>query len=139
MIWIDAIGWTAAVVLLATIGPAGLHRIRRDKTSKLVYRDGCSSGQCAASSLFVIYSWLLSNWVFVITNLMLLVTALIGHAVYRRNLPEILALRLTLAEGGGPKHRDTLSTKDPPVASLGPDFQDLILTRFSSTGRSRVA
>ena len=42
-------------------------------------------GQCAASVLFVVYSWLLGSWVFVATNALLLVTAVIGEAIYLRN------------------------------------------------------
>jgi len=42
-------------------------------------------GQFAASSGFVIYSWLLENWVFLVTNLLLLITAAMGQWMYVRN------------------------------------------------------
>lgn len=42
-------------------------------------------GQCAASAGFVVYSLLLSNWVFVVTNSCVLVTALIGQALASRS------------------------------------------------------
>jgi hypothetical protein len=42
-------------------------------------------GQCAASISFVIYSWLLHNWVFVVTNALILLTAVIGEVIYLRN------------------------------------------------------
>jgi hypothetical protein len=41
-------------------------------------------GQLLASSGFVVYSWLLPNWVFVVTNALMLVTALLGQWLYRR-------------------------------------------------------
>ena len=42
-------------------------------------------GQTAASVGFIVYSWLVSNWVFVVTNTLILLTALAGEAVYLRN------------------------------------------------------
>jgi type IV secretory pathway TrbD component len=42
-------------------------------------------GQCAASVGFVLYSWLLGNWVFVVTNALILLTAVVGEVVYLRN------------------------------------------------------
>jgi hypothetical protein len=42
-------------------------------------------GQLAASTGFTIYSVLVNNWVFVATNLMLIVTAVAGQMIYRRN------------------------------------------------------
>jgi hypothetical protein len=42
-------------------------------------------GQCAASIAFILYSWLLRNWVFVATNALILLTALIGEVIYLRN------------------------------------------------------
>ena len=42
-------------------------------------------GQLAASTLFVIYSALLGNWVFVVTNALLLLAALVGEFIYLRN------------------------------------------------------
>jgi uncharacterized protein with PQ loop repeat len=42
-------------------------------------------GQLTASTGFLIYSWLVENWVFVVTNAALLTTALVGQVIYRRN------------------------------------------------------
>jgi len=42
-------------------------------------------GQVAASSGFVVYSWLLANWVFVVTNMLMIATAILGQWVYLRN------------------------------------------------------
>jgi len=39
----------------------------------------------AASTGFVIYSWLLGNWVFLVTNLLMLATAGVGQWIYLLN------------------------------------------------------
>lgn len=81
---VDWLGWGASAVLLATLGRQVLVQWRERST------EGVSSwlfvGQLAASTGFVIYSWLVGNWVFVTTNSAILLTALIGHWVYRRNV-----------------------------------------------------
>jgi MtN3 and saliva related transmembrane protein len=38
-----------------------------------------------ASVGFVVYSWLLGNWVFVVTNALMLCTALLGQWIYVSN------------------------------------------------------
>ena len=42
-------------------------------------------GQVAASSGFAVYSWMLGNWIFLATNLMLIVAALVGEGLYLHN------------------------------------------------------
>ena len=42
-------------------------------------------GQLTASSAFLVYSWLLHNWVFVVTNALLLVTAAVGELIFLHN------------------------------------------------------
>ncbi len=79
----ELIGWFAAAVLLTTIG--------RQVYSQ--WRDGQSVGlsrwlfigQITASVAFIVYSWLLRNWVFVVTNTLMLVTAALGQWVYLAN------------------------------------------------------
>ncbi len=77
------IGWLAAVVLLATIG-GQVYSQWRDGTSQGVSKF-LFAGQISASIGFVIYSWLLANWVFVITNGLILVAAVFGQWIYFRN------------------------------------------------------
>jgi MtN3 and saliva related transmembrane protein len=79
----ELIGWTAAVVLLATIGRQ-VYSQWRDGTSQGVSK-WLFVGQVSASVGFVVYSWILANWVFVVTNVLILVTALIGQWSYCRN------------------------------------------------------
>jgi MtN3 and saliva related transmembrane protein len=79
----ELIGWFAAGVLVITIG--------RQVYSQ--WRDGSSTGlsrwlfigQITASAAFILYSWLLRNWVFVVTNALMLVTAALGQWVYLAN------------------------------------------------------
>jgi MtN3 and saliva related transmembrane protein len=79
----ELIGWLAAVVLLATIGRQ-VYSQWRDGTSKGVSKF-LFAGQISASIGFVIYSWLLANWVFVVTNGLILVAAVFGQWIYLRN------------------------------------------------------
>ncbi len=79
----EIIGWTAATILLATLARQ-VYTQWRDHNSQGISR-WLFVGQCAASALFVVYSWLLGSWVFVVTNALLLVTAITGEAIYLRN------------------------------------------------------
>lgn len=80
---VDWLGWAASAVLLATLGRQVYVQWRERSTQ------GLSSwlfvGQLTASLGFAVYSWLIGNWVFVATNMMLLVTALLGQWIFRRN------------------------------------------------------
>ncbi len=79
----EIIGWFSTTVLVLTIGRQVWTQYRSGSTqgvSKWLF-----IGQLTASTGFVIYSFLLSNWVFVVSNLMLLVLALIGEALYLKN------------------------------------------------------
>ena len=81
---VDWLGWAASAVLLLTLGRQVLVQWNERSTS------GLSSwlfvGQVAASLGFIAYSWLLDNWVFVVTNTAILLTAIVGQWVYRRNV-----------------------------------------------------
>jgi len=79
----DLIGWTAAAILILTLGRQ-VYTQWRDRTSQGVSR-WLFVGQCAASISFIVYSWLLHNWVFVVTNALILLTALAGEFIYLRN------------------------------------------------------
>lgn len=79
----DIVGWAASIILLATLAKQ-VHKQWKSGSC-----DGVSSwlfvGQTAASIGFTIYSLLLRNWVYVVTNGALLVNAFLGLYVYRRN------------------------------------------------------
>jgi len=82
-VWTELIGWAAAVILLATIARQ-VYTQWRDRNSTGVSR-WLFIGQIAASVGFVAYSALLRNWVFVVTNAFMLVTAVTGQWIYARN------------------------------------------------------
>ena len=79
----DAIGWAAACVLLTTIGRQ-VYTQWRDRSSQGVSH-WLFVGQMAASLGFVVYSALLRNWVFVVTNVLMLATAVVGQWLFLRN------------------------------------------------------
>lgn len=81
--WTDLVGWSAAAVLLLTIGRQ-VFTEWRDRSTRGLSR-WLFVGQLTASIGFVIYSWILGNWVFLATNLLILVTAGIGQWIYLRN------------------------------------------------------
>lgn len=79
---VDLIGWAASAVLIATLVRQTVTQWKADEPQ------GVSSwlfaGQMAASVLFIAYSLILRNAVFVVTNSLILVTAMIGQWVYLR-------------------------------------------------------
>jgi uncharacterized protein with PQ loop repeat len=78
----DLIGWTASLILLATLIRQIVTQYRADDA------EGVSAwlfvGQATASILFVVYSVMLENWIFIITNSCILITALVGQWITRR-------------------------------------------------------
>jgi len=78
-----AIGWISALILLLTIGRQVFTQWKAGTTSGLSL--WLFVGQIAASLGFTIYSWMLDNWVFVVTNIFMAVTACVGQVIYLRN------------------------------------------------------
>jgi MtN3 and saliva related transmembrane protein len=79
----DAIGWAATGVLVLTVGRQAYSQWSERSTkgqSKWLF-----VGQLAASAGFVVYSWLLDNTVFVVSNIFLLIIAAVGQVLYIRN------------------------------------------------------
>ena len=75
----EAIGWVSSVVLVLTIAKQ-VWKQWKAGTSEGVSR-WLFVGQIAASTGFTVYSWLVHNWVFVVTNASLLVLALAGLGI----------------------------------------------------------
>ena len=80
----ELIGWCSASILLLTIGRQVYAQWRSRSTQGL--SRWLFIGQLAASSGFVVYSWLVENWVFVATNVLMLATASLGQWIYLRNV-----------------------------------------------------
>src|SRR5690606_29997526 len=73
----DLVGWAASAILLATLSRQIITQWR-DKDAKGVSR-WLFAGQIAASIGFIVYSWMLDNWVFIVTNSLILLTAVVGQ------------------------------------------------------------
>ena len=78
----DLIGWTASAILIVTL----LRQIWTQ--SRQPDAQGVSTwlfvGQIAASLGFIVYSVLVGNWVFITTNSVILLTAIVGQLVVWR-------------------------------------------------------
>lgn len=72
----EAIGWFSSFVLVLTIGNQ-VYKQWKTGTSKGVSK-WLFVGQITASTGFTIYSLLVRNWVFVVTNSLLLLSAVVG-------------------------------------------------------------
>ena len=79
----EVIGWFSSVVLLLTIGQQ-VHKQWKTGSSEGVSK-WLFIGQMTASVGFTVYSWLVHNWVFVVTNALMLVNALVGYAIVMRH------------------------------------------------------
>ena len=78
-----AIGWLSTGILVLTIGRQAFNQWKDGSTAGL--SKWLFIGQLAASTGFVVYSWLLDNPVFVVSNIFLLIIAAAGQALYVRN------------------------------------------------------
>ncbi|QJQ01360.1 hypothetical protein C798_14280 [Herbaspirillum rubrisubalbicans Os34] len=79
----DLIGWGATLILLLTISSQVYEQWRSRSTQGVSH--WLFAGQLAASAGFVTYSLLQGDWVFVVSNVFLLLTALLGQVLYLRN------------------------------------------------------
>ncbi len=82
----EAIGWTSSILLLLTIGTQ-IHKQWQERTSAGV-SVWLFAGQIAASAGFTLYSVLLHNRVFVVTNALMLASAIAGWALTLRQKKE---------------------------------------------------
>lgn len=78
----DIVGWAASAVLLVTLGRQ-IYTQSRDSNAAGVSH-WLFAGQMLASTGFIVYSALLGNWVFIVTNSLILLTAVIGQVVMWR-------------------------------------------------------
>lgn len=72
----DVLGWLSSAILLLTIGRQVWKQWRTglgEGVSMWLY-----IGQLTASAGFTLYSALLGNWVFIVTNALLMLSALVG-------------------------------------------------------------
>lgn len=79
----ELLGWGSSLILLATLIRQVYTQWRTRATagvSKWLF-----IGQCTASIGYTVYSVLLHNWVFLCSNIAILVTALVGESLYLHN------------------------------------------------------
>jgi MtN3 and saliva related transmembrane protein len=75
----ELVGWVSSLILVLTISKQ-IYKQWQEGSSKNVSK-WLFIGQMAASLGFTIYSWLVNNWVFVVTNSLMLVNGLIGLGI----------------------------------------------------------
>ena len=73
---VEAVGWVSSLILVLTIAKQ-VYKQWQEGSSEGVSK-WLFVGQMAASLGFTIYSWLVSNWVFVVTNAVMLCNGLAG-------------------------------------------------------------
>lgn len=78
----DLIGWAASAILIATL-VRQIFIQSKDKDAKGVSK-WLFVGQILASVGFIAYSVLVENWVFIVTNACILLTAVVGQAMVWR-------------------------------------------------------
>lgn len=79
---IEAIGWASSVMLLLTIAKQ-IHKQWHEGSSEGVSKF-LFVGQMSASFGFTVYSYLVKNWVFVVTNALMFLNGLVGLALTLR-------------------------------------------------------
>ncbi|MGB7923829.1 MAG: SemiSWEET family transporter [Pyrinomonadaceae bacterium] len=75
----EIVGWASSFILVLTIAKQVYkqwHEGSSEGVSKWLF-----IGQMAASLGFTIYSWLVNNWVFVVTNSLMLLNGLAGLGI----------------------------------------------------------
>lgn len=83
MIATEIVGWASSVLLVLTISKQVYkqwHEGSSEGVSKWLF-----VGQMAASLGFTVYSWLVGNMVFVVTNSLMLLNALVGFGIVLRH------------------------------------------------------
>jgi MtN3 and saliva related transmembrane protein len=95
----DMLGWVAAAILLMTMMRQVWAQWRTRSVAGL--SRWLFVGQLAASSAFTAYSYLVGNWVFVVTNALMIANALLGQFIYLRN-KRLARMASPLAGAGEP-------------------------------------
>jgi uncharacterized protein with PQ loop repeat len=88
----EAVGWVSSGILVLTIAKQ-VYKQWQEGSSEGVSK-WLFVGQIAASLGFTVYSWLVSNWVFVVTNALMFCNGLLGLLI-------VLHHRRRERKGGG--------------------------------------
>ena len=79
----EAVGWASSLILVLTIAKQ-VYKQWKEGSSEGVSR-WLFVGQMGASLGFTVYSWLVGNWVFVVTNAVMLLNGLVGLLIVLRH------------------------------------------------------
>jgi MtN3 and saliva related transmembrane protein len=79
----EMIGWASSMILVLTITKQ-IYKQWQEKSSEGVSK-WLFIGQMAASIGFIIYSCLVKNWVFIVTNSLILLNAFVGLGILLRH------------------------------------------------------
>ena len=79
----EIVGWASSLVLVITIAKQ-VHKQWKSGQSEGISK-WLFIGQLAASVGFTVYSVLVHNWVFVVTNALMVLNALVGFAIVMRH------------------------------------------------------
>ena len=80
---VEAIGWASSAILLATLLRQVYTQWKTKSTAGVSH--WLFIGQLIASIGYTLYSYLLHNWVFLTSNAVLLLTAILGQCLYLYN------------------------------------------------------
>ena len=80
---VEALGWFSSCVLVLTIAKQ-VYKQWQEGSSEGVSK-WLFVGQISASLGFTVYSWLVNNWVFVVTNSLMLANGLLGLLIVFRH------------------------------------------------------
>jgi uncharacterized protein with PQ loop repeat len=80
---VDVIGWAASGLLVLTVSCQVWKQWQDTSTAGVSH--WLFAGQIAASFAFLVYSWLLGNIIFTVSNGVALLTAIVGQVLYLRN------------------------------------------------------
>jgi uncharacterized protein with PQ loop repeat len=81
MAWV--VGWLSSLILLVTLAKQ-VHKQWRERRCEGVSK-WLFTGQIAASFGFTVYSILIRQWLFAVTNSLILAQAIVGYFVNRTN------------------------------------------------------
>jgi len=76
---VEVVGWVSSGILVLTIAKQ-IYKQWQEGSSEGVSK-WLFVGQIAASLGFTVYSWLVNNWVFVVTNSIMLINGLLGLGI----------------------------------------------------------
>ncbi len=98
---VELIGWFSSLVLILTIGKQ-VYKQWQEGSSENVSK-WLFIGQLVTSIGFTVYSWFVRNWVFVVTNGVMILNGLAGLLIVRYHRRQ--AERKERSTGGAPQTR----------------------------------